>query len=80
MSNPTIDSYHRQYLILKIETELKRLDKGSIDQFLSHVPQEILVSIKDKYKMNVKQYRNIVECYDLISVLTKLKAPINKSQ
>ena len=34
-ANYTIDSYHKKDLILKIETELKRLDKEVIDQFLN---------------------------------------------
>ena len=34
-SNKTIDSYHKRDLILKIETEFKRLDKEVTDQFLN---------------------------------------------
>ena len=77
-SNKTINSYHKRDFILKIETELKRLDKEVTDQFLSQVPQKIRDSIN--YPTSVNECRNIVKCYKLISELTKMKAPINKSQ
>ena len=78
--NKTIDSYHKQDLIHKIETELKRLDQEAIDQFLSQVPQEIRALIREEYIRNVKQCEEIVRCYELIPELTKMKAPIYKSQ
>ena len=78
-SNKIIDSYHKQYLILEIETEFQRLDNEFITHLLSRMPQEIGDSIK-KNPTNVKECRNIVRCYELISVLTEMKAPINKSQ
>ncbi len=34
-SNKTIDSYHKEGIILKIKTELERLDKEVTDQFLN---------------------------------------------
>ena len=78
-SNKTRYSYHKRDLILKVETELQRIDKEIIDQILSQVPQEIRDSIK-KNTTNVKECRNIVRCYELIPELTKMKAPINKRQ
>ena len=79
-SNETISSYHKQDLIIGLETEIKRLSKEYINQILSQVPQEIRNSIKKEYITNVKQCRDIIKCYELISELTKMKAPINKSQ
>ena len=64
----------------KIKTEFKRLDKEIIDQFLLPVPQELCDLIKEEYITNVKQCRNIMKCYELIDELTRMKAPINKSQ
>ena len=77
-SNEIIGPYHKQELILKIDAELKRLDNEFIIHLLSRMPQEIRASIK--YPTSVRQYGNIVRCYELISELTKMKAPINKSQ
>ena len=79
-SNETIDSYHKQDLILKIETELKRLDKEVTNYLLSSMPQEIRDSIWEEYITSVNQCKNIVKYYELIPELTKMKAPINKSQ
>ena len=79
-SNITIDSDHRRDLISKIETELKRLNKEYINQFLSQVPQELRDTIKEEYITNVNQCRKIIKCYELIPELSKMKAPINKSQ
>ena len=42
------------------------------------MPQEIRDSIK--YATSVKECRNTVRCYESIPELTKMKAPINKSQ
>ena len=77
-SNEIIGSYHKQDITLKIETELKRLDKEVIIHLLSRMPQEIRASIK--YPTSVNECRNIVRCYELRPELTKMKAPINKSQ
>ena len=77
--NKTINYYHKRNLILKAETELQELDKEIIDQIISQLPQEIHTSIKNNPK-NVKECRNIEKCYELILELTKMKAPINKSQ
>ena len=66
-------------LILTVETELQRLNKEIIDQILSQVPQEVLTPMK-KNLTNVNECRNIVRCYELILELTKMKAPINRSQ
>ena len=74
-SKEIIDSYHRRDLISKIETEFKRLDNEVIDQFLLPVPQELRYFIKEEYITNV-----IVKYHELIPELTKMKAPINKSQ
>ena len=79
-SNYTIDAYYKRELVLRVETELKRLDKEVVDQFLLHVHQEKSASIKGEYITNVNQFRNVVKCYELIKELTKLNAPINKSQ
>ena len=78
-SNKTRYSYHKRDLILAVETELQRLDKEITDQILSQVPQEIRASIK-KNPTNINECRNIVRCHELISELTKMKAPVNKSQ
>ena len=78
-SNKTRYSYQKRDLILIVERELQRLEKEIINQLLSQVPQEIHTSIKKDPK-NIKECRNIVRCYELISELTKMKAPINKSQ
>ena len=75
-SNKTIYSWD---LILTVETELQRLNKEIIDQILSQVPQEVLTPMK-KNLTNVNECRNIVRCYELILELTKMKAPINRSQ
>ena len=77
-SNKTRYSYHKQNLILKVETELQQIDKEIIDQILSQVPQKIRDSIK--YPTSVKQCRDTVRCYKLIPELTRMKAPTNKSQ
>ena len=77
-SNETIEYYHRRDLTLKIETELKRLIKEFINQL--QLPQEIRDSIKEKYITNFNECRDIVRYYELIPELTKMKAPINKSQ
>ena len=79
-SNETIDSYHKRDLIPKIQTELERLNRESINQILSQVPQEFRDSLKEEYITNVNQCRNIVRCYELIPELRRMKAPINKSQ
>ena len=75
-------SYHKWDLILIVERELQRLEeenKEIIDQLLSQLPQEIRDSMK-KNPTNVKEGRNIVRYYELISELRRMKAPINKSQ
>ena len=77
-SNETIGSYHKQDLISKIQTELKRLDNEFIIHLLSCMPQEIGDSMK--YPTSVNRYRNIMEYYELIVKLTKMKAPVNRSQ
>ena len=77
-SNKTIYSYHKWDLIFTAEKEFQRLDKETIGQILSQVPQEIRDSIM--YATSVKQCRDIVKYYELISQLTIMKAPINKSQ
>ena len=77
-SNETIGSYHIWDFILKIETELKRLDKEVIINLLSRMPQEIRISMK--YPTKVNECRNIVKCYELIPELRRMKAPTNKSQ
>ena len=77
-SNQTIDSYHIGDFILKIETELKRLDNEFIIHLISRMPQEIRDSIK--YPTSVNRYSNIMKCHELIVKLTKIKAPVNKSQ
>ena len=79
-SNEIIGSYHKRDLMQKYETEFKRLDKEIVNQFLSQVPQEIRDSIKEEHITRVKECRDIVKCYELISELTKMKAPINKNQ
>ena len=79
-ANDNIDPYHKQNIVFKIETELKRLDKDVIDQFLSNAPQEISAPIKQVYQTNVEQCRGIVKYYELLAELTKLRAPVNKSQ
>ena len=79
-SNETIDSYHKQDIVPKIQTELKRLDNEFINHLISRMPQEIRESIKEEYITNIKQCRDIVRCYEIISELTKMKTPINKSQ
>ena len=79
-SNKTIDSYHKQDLIIIIETELERLDQEVIDQLLSPVPQEMRALIREEYIRNAKQCKEIVRCYELINELAKMKAPINRSQ
>ena len=79
MTNKTRYSYQKWDLILIVERELQRLEKGIIDHLLSQVPQEIHTSIETN-PTNVKECRNIVRCYELITELTKMKAPINKSQ
>ena len=76
-SNNTIDNQFKQDLILKIETDLKRLNTEFINQL--QLPQEIRDSI-NKYITNVNECRYIVKCYELISELDIMKAPINKSQ
>ena len=78
-SNETIDSYHKWDIVPKIQTELKRLDNEFIIHLLSRMPQEIRDSIK-KNPTNVNECRNIVRSYELIAKLTRMKAPINKSQ
>ena len=77
-SNETIYSYHKWNLILKVETELKRLDNEVIIHLISRMPQEIRDSIK--FPTSVNQCRDTVKYYELIDELTKMKAPINKSQ
>ena len=77
-SYKTIYYCHKRDLILTVETELQRLNREIIDQILSQVPQEIRNSVM--YVTGVKQCRNIVKYYELISELTEMKAPINKSQ
>ena len=79
-SNPSIDSDYKQVLISRYETELLRLDKEVINQFLSQVPQEIRASIKDEYITNVEQCIIIAKCYELRAELTEMKAPVYKSQ
>ena len=79
-SNETIGTYHKMYLIHKIETELKRLDGEVIDQFLSQVPQEMRALIRGEYIRNAKQCKEIVRGYELITELTKMKAPVNRNQ
>ena len=76
----TIDCQFKRNIILKIERELQRLDKDVMNQLLLHVSQEISNSIKVMYQTNIGQYRYIVKCYELISELTEMKAPIFKSQ
>ena len=77
-SNETIDPYHKKELIHKIETKLKQLEV--IDQLLSQVPQEMRALIKEEYIRNVKQCEEIVRGYELITELTKMKAPVNRNQ
>ena len=77
-SNKIIDPYHKQELILKIVTELKRLDNEFINVLLSPMPQEIRTSIKNPTSVNECRY--IVKYYELVAELTKMKAPVNKSQ
>ena len=77
-SNETIDSYQIWDIVPKIQTELKRLDTEFIIHLLSRMPQEIGDSMK--YPTSVNQYRNVMEYYELIVKLTKMKAPVNKSQ
>ena len=74
-SYKTIYYCHKRDLILTVETELQRLNREIIDQILSQVPQEIRNSVM--YVTGVKQCRNIVKYYELISELTEMKAPIN---
>ena len=76
-SNETIDNQFKQDLMLKIETDLKRLIREFINQL--QLPQEIRDSINE-YITDVNECRYIVKFYELISELTKMKAPINKSQ
>ena len=76
--NKTIYSFHKWDLIFTVETELQRLDKETIGQILSQVPQEIHDSIM--YATSVNECRDIVKYYELIPELTIMKAPINKSQ
>ena len=78
-SNKTRSVHYNRDLILKVERELQGLEKESINQLLSRMPQEIRASIK-KNPTNVKECRNIVRCYELIPELRRMKAPINKSQ
>ena len=77
-SNTTIDYRFKQDLILKIDAELKRLDNEFINHLLSRMPQGIRASMK--YPTSVKQCRDTVKYSESISQLTKMKAPINKSQ
>ena len=79
-SNLIISSYHKQDLIIGLKTEIKRLCGEYINQILSQVPQEIRDSIKKEYITSLKQCRDIIKCYELISELTGVKAPINQSQ
>ena len=44
------------------------------------MPQEIRAVIHGEYLTNVKEKGIIVKCYELISELSKTKAPINKTQ
>ena len=77
-SNKTIYSYHKWDLIFTAEKELQQLEKETIGQILSQVPQETRDSIM--YPTSVKQCKDIVKFSELIDELTKMKAPINKSQ
>ena len=77
-SNQTIDYQFKQKLILKIYAEFQRLDNEYRNYLLSCLPQEIRDSMK--YPTSFNQYRNIMKYCELISDLTKMKAPINKSQ
>ena len=79
-SNKVIDFQFKQDLIHRIDTEVKRQEIEVIDQLLSHLPQERLDLIKELCEINIKQYRDIVGCYELIPELTKMKAPVNRSQ
>ena len=76
-SNEIINPFFKKDLILKIETELLRLNEEVIDQVLS---QELPNSLKELYQRSFTQCMEIVSYYELIAELTKMKAPINKNQ
>ena len=78
-SYKTIDIYHKQDLISKIEAQFERRNQEIMDQLLS-LPQETRNSIREEYITNINQCRDVVKCYKLIAELTRMKAPINKSQ
>ena len=78
-SNETIFYNHKWDLIFTVERVLQGLNRETtIDQILSQVPQEIRDTIENP--TNFHECRNIVQRYELISDLTEMKAPINKSQ
>ena len=76
-SNVCINPFLKKDLIRKIETEIQRLNEEVMEQILS---QELPNSLKELYQRSFTQCMENVSYYKLIAELTKMRAPINKSQ